>query len=158
MPFTPPRWVNRLTALVLHTPGLQRLVGRATALITFTGRTSGATYTTPVTYVRRNGTILLTCHESRRWWRNLADRPRVRLRVAGKQVNGTALIHHNDDEAPAYLRAFAEGRPSTARAWGLARDETGRLDERALRDRLVDTVVVEVSLDRPESDGSGAAG
>ncbi len=148
--FTPPSWLNALMRTMLRTPGLQRLVGRRTALVTFTGRRSGRTYTTPVSYTRRGDRVVLTAHRSRRWWRNLETEPRVRLRLAGRDVAGTAAIEQGHT-ALGYLVEFLEGQPMVARALGvdLVRGNADPMQAEAL---LADTVVVVVDVSPPPGD------
>jgi deazaflavin-dependent oxidoreductase (nitroreductase family) len=130
---------------LLRTPILQRVFGRGTALITFTGRRSGRDYTTPVSYSRRNGRVLLTAHESRQWWRNVAVKPRVRLRLAGEEFNATARIERGrvglDD-----LVEFYQDQPLVARASGVRRGEDGKPDVQHVKRALDDTVVVVADL------------
>lgn len=144
-PFTPPGWLNAVTRTVLRTPGLERLVGRSTALITFTGRTTGRSYTTPVTYTRRGERVIMTAHPSRQWWRNLQAHPQVELRLAGVVVGGTARVVTRDGAFTA-LTSFFEDQPMAARAAGLKKDATGTFDRQGLEDHLTDTVVIVVDL------------
>ena len=147
-PRTPPGWLNALMRMLLHIPGLQRWLGRSTALITFTGRRSGVSYTTPVTYTRHNHEAILTAHESRQWWRNLETQPRVALRLAGSSHHGTARILR-DDKALPYFVEFLEDQPVAAKASGVKLDEHGRPNIAEAKAGLNDTVVVVVDLDRP---------
>lgn len=55
---------------ILRSP-LHGLVSNNLMLITFTGRTSGKTYTTPVNYVRDGETLIVLSHTDRTWWKNL---------------------------------------------------------------------------------------
>ncbi len=144
-PFTPPGWLNAVTRTFLRTPGLERLVGRSTALVTFTGRKTGRSYTTPVTYTRRGDRVILTAHPSRQWWRNLQARPHVGLRLAGVTFAGTARVAPRDGALTA-LTSFFEDQPMAARAAGLKKDATGTFNTQDLEDRLTDTVVIVVDL------------
>jgi deazaflavin-dependent oxidoreductase (nitroreductase family) len=147
-PRTPPLWLNRLMVRMLRTPGLQRLVGRGTALLTFTGRRTRRTYTTPVSYARAADRVIIVAHVSRTWWRNLADRPQVRLRLAGRDHTGSARVLHGDDAAAVdLLRTYMDQQRVTARAQGVTRDAEGRPRTDDLRRVLADSVVVEVRLD-----------
>jgi deazaflavin-dependent oxidoreductase (nitroreductase family) len=132
--------------LMLRTPGLQRLVGRSTGLITFTGRKTGTRYTTPVTYTRTDGRVIITGHQSRTWWRNLGDQPRVELRLAGHTVTGEAHLLREEEALPD-LVLHLKAQPMMARAAGVAPDASGRIDPSEARDVLADTVVVVVELD-----------
>lgn len=139
----PPRWLNTLMTGMLRTPGLQRLVGKGTLLLTFTGRRSGTEYTTPISYARSDGRILMMCHPSRQWWRNLADQPVVRLRIAGNEVTGTATVLDGEAAAAALMTFFA-AQPTLARAVGVRRGPDGRPDPDDVEAQLDSTVVVAV--------------
>jgi deazaflavin-dependent oxidoreductase (nitroreductase family) len=148
--WTPPPWLNGMMTQILRTPGLQRWVGRTTALLTVEGRRSGRLYTTPVSFVRQGDRVVLTTHSSRRWWRNLHDRPVVGLRLGGVDRTGTAHVLSRDDpRALEAFRDFMEGQPVIARAERIGRDETGNLRAEDLRRILVDTIVIEVRLVEP---------
>lgn len=145
--WTPPRWLNRLMAAMLHTPGLERLVGRGTALLTFTGRRTGRTYTTPVSYARLDDRIILSGHVSRTWWRSVAARPQVWLRLAGREYRGTARVLTGDDpDAVDLLDVYLERQRMTARALKVGWSSAGGHDPADLRRVLADTVIVEVRL------------
>ena len=131
--------------LMLRTPGLQRLTGRSTALLTFTGRKSGKSYTTPITYVADDGRVILTCNERRQWWRNLADRPAVTLRLAGRTVTGQARVLRGPSALP-FLIVFWQAQPMIAKRSGATFDASGRIDAASVEARLADTVVVVVDI------------
>ena len=143
---TPPRWLNSLMRLMLRTPGLQQLVGRSTALLTFVGRRSGKTYTTPISYAQQGDRVILTCHTSRQWWRNLGSNPRVQLRLAGKDILGEAFVVDGDVALELFL-AFIRKQRMVARASGIS-FESGTPNEKQAAAALEDTVVVSVRLDR----------
>lgn len=153
---TPPRWLNGLMGLMLRAPGLQRLPGRSTALLTFTGRKSGTIYVTPISYVRDGDSVILTCHRSRQWWRNIASRPEVQVRLAGTDYAGTARVVRDDDALSRYIE-FLENQPRIARASGVDLDPSGRANPEKANAALVDTVVVVVDLEaRSPQDSAGA--
>lgn len=144
-PRTPPDWLNSLTSVMLRTPGLQRLAGRSTALITFTGRTTGKTYTTPVTYTRDGEGVIMTAHVSRQWWRNLDAHPEVELRLAGEAVTGRAEVLRGDDALPDLI-TYYQDLTTVAKAAGIPSDAAGRIDPADAAAHLTDTVVVRVRL------------
>lgn len=147
--FTPPPWLNRLMRILLTTPGIQRIVGRGTALLTVTGRRSGRTYTTPVSYARDADRVIVTSHRSRVWWRNLADRPRVRIRLAGATRTGTArLVDTDAPEATELLDTYLAQQRMAARAYGATPDRDGRFDADAVAQILAESVLIEITLDR----------
>ena len=97
--------VNPAMRLLLRSP-LHGLVSRSLMLITFKGRVSGRSYTTPVRYVRDGATI--RCHTSRdaNWWLNLKQEPTVVLRIRGCDVVCSARVIDDD---PATVRELLAG-------------------------------------------------
>jgi deazaflavin-dependent oxidoreductase (nitroreductase family) len=104
-------------ALVLTSP-LHRLLSGRYALLEFTGRRTGARYRTPVTYVGDGQLVLLSTDPP--WWRNLEDRPQVRLRLRGREVEGRARVVTEDHEAAQVLGALVRAVPGYRRPAGLA--------------------------------------
>ena len=145
--WTPPRWMNRSMSGMLRTPGIQRLVGRSTALLTFTGRTSGRQITTPVSYLERGGRIVVTGHHTRQWIRNIAANPRVELRLQGRVRSGTATVLDDPDAALDDFVAVLEAQPAVARLSDVAIDDAGHADRAAAREVLDYTRVVSIELD-----------
>lgn len=90
------RLINAVPSLVLASPA-HGVLSRRYALLEFTGRRSGRTYRTPVAYVREGSRVLLSTDSL--WWRNLADRAVVRLRLRGHVVTGSARVVNDDQEA-----------------------------------------------------------
>jgi deazaflavin-dependent oxidoreductase (nitroreductase family) len=130
---------------MLCTPGFQRIVGRSTCLLIFTGRRSGRSYATPISYVRDNGRAILTCHPSRQWWRNLDARPDVTLRLQGRDTAGVARVVQ-DPEAVDLLEVFLEGQPLIARSLGMKRRRGERFSPADLKKARRETTVVAVDL------------
>jgi deazaflavin-dependent oxidoreductase (nitroreductase family) len=143
--------MNAVMKAMLRAPGVQRLVGRAFALITVTGRRTGTRYTTPVSYDRQDDTVTIVTKVVRTWWRNLEVNPGVELRLAGRQYTGNARVSIDDPTALSALLAFLEHRPSDVRMYGISMTDDGRPDERQARQVLPHVVVITVTLDRPTS-------
>ncbi len=133
---------------MLRTPGLQRLIGRSTCLLTFTGRRTGRTYTTPISYVRDGNEVVLTCPPSRQWWRNYATHPKVFVRLGGQDFAGRARAVEGE-EATEALAVFLAKQRMIARSMGLGKagPEGYRLVD--ISAASADTIVVLVSLTRP---------
>lgn len=144
--YTPSKWANRAMTLMLKTPGIQRVVGATTALLTYTGRRSGQPVTMPVSYIRKDNRLILTGHRTRVWWRNLEVNPEVTLRLAGKTVNGYARVSVADEDTLGYLTEFLEAQPVVARMAGVAIDESGKADLEDVRAVNSYTAVVVVDL------------
>ena len=125
-PRTPPKFLNQLMALLLRSP-LQGPMGRQFVLLTFTGRKSGKTYTTPLGYTRQGNTVVLFTDHA--WYKNLQENPSVTLRLQGKQVQGLAEVIHDDKEKIAQeLTSFVRQLPNAARAYNVTLDASKQPD------------------------------
>ena len=141
-----PGWLNAMMKLFLKTPGLQNILGKPIALLSFTGRRSGRSYTIPISYERRGDTVLMLTKRTRSWWRNFEDQPGVELRLAGRVFTGTAEAHVGTDQDLDEVAAFLSTRPQDAKAYGVARRSDGSLDPQDIRTHLPRTVVIHVHL------------
>ncbi len=75
-----PPFVNRAMKLVLRSP-MHGLVSKTVLLISFHGRKSGKTYTTPVSYSQNGDQVVIFTHAA--WWKNLRSGAPVTLRLRG---------------------------------------------------------------------------
>lgn len=145
--WTPSAWLNGLMTLMLKTPGLQRLVGKSTVLITFEGRSSGREITTPLSYVADGDRIIVTGHRTRQWWRNLVANPEVGLRLAGEERRGMSSVMVDPDNALADYVLVLEAQPAVAKIAGVPLDEEGKADREKALEVLVYTVVVSIKIE-----------
>ena len=60
------------------------LLSGSVMLITFVGRKSGQTFSTPVRYIRHEGAIRCFTASTNKWWRNIRGGADVTLLVQGK--------------------------------------------------------------------------
>ncbi len=144
--WTPPKWVNSMMTAMLRTPGLQRLLGRRTALLTVTGRKTGKRYTTPVTYFREEDTVLVVTRRVRTWWRNLDTNREVELRLAGRPYQGRARLRVGDRAGLDDLSAFLEHRRRDAKAYGIGFTTDGHIDEDQALAVLPYLVIIRITL------------
>lgn len=153
MPGTPPDWVNRMVALMLRTPLVQRVVGKTFALLSVTGAKTGQRYTTPVQYLTHDGEVVVLSQRTRTWWKNVRSRPEVEMRIEGVRTAGLARIA-SDEEAHSVLAECLQRAPRVAKFYGLEVDadgvvgdeEVGRLLER-VKVIVVTPQPIEVSLE-----------
>ncbi len=118
---TVPPIVTQTMKIVLRSP-LHGVVSNTLLLITFTGRKSGRTYTTPVSYSRHGDTVYIFTHA--RWWKNLDKGTPVTLRIRGQEVRGLAEPIAEDKQAVAAgLMAHLRKVPSDAGYYGVRFDE-----------------------------------
>ncbi len=82
---------NPLVKFILRSP-VHWVMSHNTLLLTFTGRKSGQTYSTPISYARTGQVITLVTSRKHGWWKNMqAPRP-VTVHMQGHPHPGTAHI------------------------------------------------------------------
>ena len=118
---TVPPLVTQAMKLVLRSP-VHRMVSKTVLLITFTGRKSGKTYTTPVDYSQDDDQVTIFSHEN--WWKTLRNGAPVTLRVRGRELQGLAEPVAEDKQAVAAgLTAHLRKVPSDARYYAVTFDD-----------------------------------
>jgi deazaflavin-dependent oxidoreductase (nitroreductase family) len=119
---TVPPFVNRAMKFVLRSP-VHALVSKTVLLITFTGRKSGKTYTTPVSYSQTADGVTIFTHAA--WWKNLRRGAPVTLRIRGREFQGVAEPVSEDKQAIMdALSNHLRQVPSDARYYSVTFDET----------------------------------
>ncbi|WP_326549322.1 hypothetical protein [Micromonospora sp. NBC_01813] len=76
-----------------------RLVQRHITIVTYTGRRSGRTFSTPVGYRRTAGTVTIAVKlpDAKKWWRNfLGDGGPLSLHLDGVNRPGHAVARRDD--------------------------------------------------------------
>ena len=94
--------VNAPVAAMTRSPRLGRFVGRAFAMVTYTGRRSGRTISLPVGYRRRGDEVLINVAmpDAKSWWRNfLGEGGPVTLTLDGRDVPGHAVATRDEHGA-----------------------------------------------------------
>jgi deazaflavin-dependent oxidoreductase (nitroreductase family) len=141
---TIPPYVNSAMKFVLRSP-VHGMVSKSILLITFTGRKSGKTYTTPVSYSQNGDQVTIFTHAD--WWKNLRDEAPVTVRIRGKELQGLAEPVAEDKQAVAAgLIEHLRKVPSDARYYRVTFDEHGypRADEVEIAAQT--TVMVRIRL------------
>lgn len=136
---TIPPYVNQAMKLILGSP-VHGLVSKSILLITFTGRKSGKTYMTPVSYSQDNGQVTIFTHAN--WWKNLRGGAPVMLRVRGRELQGIAKPIADDKQViTTGLMEHLRMVPSDAKYYGVTFDDNKnpRVDE---IEKAVQTVVM----------------
>jgi deazaflavin-dependent oxidoreductase (nitroreductase family) len=121
---TIPPIVNKIMKFVLRSP-VHGLVSKTVLLITFTGRKSGKTYSTPVSYSQHDDQVYIFSHAA--WWKNLRSGTPVKLRIRGRDLQGRAEQPVAEDKqvVAAGLTAHLQKVPSDARYYGVTFDDRG---------------------------------
>ncbi len=98
------------------------IVSKTILLISFTGRKTGQTYTTPVSYSEHDGQVTIFTHAA--WWKNLRGGAPVTLRMRGRDVQGLAEPVAEDKQAvAAALLEHLRVVPADASFYGVTYDE-----------------------------------
>lgn len=111
---------NALVGGVLRSP-LHRTMSRSLLLLTYRGRRTGKEYTIPVGYARYADDELVVIAGrpgGKTWWTNMRGSLPVRVRLAGKELQGEARLVTGDDAVPR-LAAYLAKDPRAARALGI---------------------------------------
>ena len=127
LPGTPKPWMNSAVMTLLRTPGLRSAIGRTFLILTVTGAKTGKRYTTPVQYVRDGDRLLVLSQRTRRWWRNLAERPEVEITMRGETIRTVAHLAEGEEEREAIATTLRRN-PRTAKFYGVAIGDNGEPD------------------------------
>jgi deazaflavin-dependent oxidoreductase (nitroreductase family) len=139
-----PPWVNTTMRTILRSP-FHGAVSDKILLITFTGRRSGKTYSTPVSYTRHNGELLVFTHGT--WWKNLRGGAEVKVRVQGKELQGRAEPIDGDAAAIAEgLALHLRHVPGDARFYHVRIDANGVPDAGDIQRAVGGTVMIRIKL------------
>lgn len=122
------------------------LTSRNIVLITFTGRKSGKSYTTPVNYTQDGNILRITSSTDRQWWRNLKANPEVELHLRGKAVRGTAQVFEELEEVADELAQHLFIFPQAARFFGVGTLEDGSFNRDDLLKASQGRVMVQIRV------------
>ena len=106
---------NPIVAAILRSP-LHAAMSNSTMLLTFSGRKSGRTYTTPVNYVRDGDELLVVGSRGHSWWKNLRGDAVVSVRVRGREMRSEAKAFEGE-AAEEGLLAVLRAVPAYRRYW-----------------------------------------
>ncbi|HEY3345739.1 MAG TPA: nitroreductase/quinone reductase family protein [Anaerolineaceae bacterium] len=141
---TVPPIVNRAMKFVLRSP-VHGMVSKTVLLITFTGRKSGKTYTTPVSYSQSADQVSIFTHAA--WWKNLRSGAPVSLRIRGQEFQGLAEPVAADRKAiSAGLTAHLKQVPSDARYYGVTFDDHQNPSAAEIEKAVQTVVMIRVRL------------
>jgi deazaflavin-dependent oxidoreductase (nitroreductase family) len=138
-------WYNPLLTMILRSR-LHPLLSGNTLALTYTGRKSGRTYTTPVNYIRDGDRLLATSYRTRTWWRNLRGEVPVSLRLQGREVQASGLAIENETAVTEALSACLSKVPGWARYFKVRLDTNGQLDRNDLARAAKERVMIQFHL------------
>ena len=141
---TIPPIVNSTMKFVLRSP-MHGIVSKTVLLITFTGRKSGKTYTTPVSYSQSDDQVTIFTHAT--WWKNMLNGTPVSLRIQGREFQGLANPIAEDKQAVAAgLADHLRKVPSDAKYYGVTFDEQGNPRSEEVEKAVQSVVMVGIRL------------
>jgi deazaflavin-dependent oxidoreductase (nitroreductase family) len=121
------------------------MVSKTILLITYTGRKSGKSYTTPVSYSQSGDQVFIFTHAD--WWKNLLSKPQVTLHLQGREVQGVAEPVAEDKEAVATgLVEHLRKVPTDASFYGLKLDEHENLKAGEVEKAVQTVVMIRIRL------------
>ena len=119
-------------------------------LITFTGRKSGKTYTTPVNYFAAedaNGPYYATTSlAQRKWWRNLRGGAPVTVRIKGRDYRARAEAFESQEQVARGLLEFIQKNPKYAGYFQLTINENGQPNPAEAFDRAAGKVLIKTRV------------
>jgi deazaflavin-dependent oxidoreductase (nitroreductase family) len=136
--------LNKTMKFILRSP-LHRVVSKFILLISFTGRKSGKTYTTPVSYSQENDQVTIFTHAT--WWKNLRGGAPVTLRIRGRELHGFAEPVAEDKQAiAAELMAHLRKSPFDAKFYDVTFDDQGNPRAEDIEQAVQSVVMIRVQL------------
>lgn len=141
---TVPPFVNSAMKFVLRSP-IHGLVSKTVLLITFKGRKSGTTYTTPVSYSQSGNQVTIFTHAD--WWKNLRGDTPIALRLQGRELRGLAEPVFEDEQLIADgLAAHLRKVPSDAGYYSVTLDEQGNPSVEDIEKAVQSVVMIRIRL------------
>ena len=139
------RYFNPVARFALATRLHAMMSGRL-MLLTFIGRKTGRSYTTPVSYVSEGGSVLVPAGGA--WWRNLIEGKKARVRLRGASHAVTAEVIREPVAVAHVLGRMLAANPAISAFTGIWPGPDGRPDRKALERELHrGFVVVRLRLD-----------
>jgi deazaflavin-dependent oxidoreductase (nitroreductase family) len=141
---TMPPMLNRTMKFMLRSP-LHGVVSKSILLITFTGRKTGKTYTTPVSYSQTDDQVYIFTHAN--WWKNLHPDTPIGLHIRGRRLQGLPeTIVEDKNAVAAGLTAHLRQVPFDARFYEVALDDNGNPDLADVEKAVETVVMIRVQL------------
>ena len=136
--------LNKAMKFILRSP-LHGVVSKYLLLINFTGRKSGKSYTTPVSYSQQDDQVIIFTHAN--WWKNLRGGAPVTVRIRGRELQGLAEPIAEDKQAVAAgLMEHLRKSPFDARFYDVKIDENGNSNTEDVKKAVQTVTMIRVQL------------
>jgi deazaflavin-dependent oxidoreductase (nitroreductase family) len=121
------------------------MVSKSILLITFTGRKTGKTYTTPVSYSQYGDQVTIFTHAD--WWKNLRGGASVTLRLRGRELQGQAVpVSEDKQTVAAGLMTHLRKVPSDATFYAVTFDDHKSLRTEEVEKAAQTVVMIRIQL------------
>lgn len=135
---------NAIMKGILRSP-LHGMVSKSILLISFTGRKSGKTYTTPISYSTQGEYIVLVTNGN--WWKNLRGGAPVGVRLRGQDRNGFAEAIAEDHTAITEgVQRHLEQIPGDAKFYGVSLDANRKPDPEQVAQAAQKLILIRIRL------------
>lgn len=114
-------WFNPMMTWLLKSP-FHTFISKNTMLISVTGRKSGKTISTPTNYLRDGNMLWVISWRERKWWKNLRGGAKVRILLAGKNVEGRGQVIEDEKAVSQSLLDYYQKVPQYAKYVGIGLD------------------------------------
>jgi hypothetical protein len=131
---------------ILRSP-FHAMLSKNTLLLSFTGRTSGKRYTTPVNYAPVGDEFLVFSRKDRTWWRNLRVGAPVVFRLQGRTITGWGVAFEDEAEVESGLLTYLQAVPNFAKYFEVRLDEEGRPNQEDIAQAAQPRVLVKLKRD-----------
>ncbi len=139
--------LNPVVTGLLRSP-LHGIASANLCVLSYRGRRSGKSFTTPLSFMRDGSTVRLLSSHNTRWWNNFLDGPvDVEIEIARETFRGKARTTVEDSEAfRDGIRDFLTAVPRDARVYGIKLDANRKPREEDIASAAGHVVVVEIEL------------
>jgi hypothetical protein len=126
---------------IVNSP-LHPILGERFAVITFSGRKTGKTYSIPINVTPVEGVLTTISLRGRTWWRNLRGGQPASLRRNGSRLEVRTETVEAPEEVTAGLAAFLRLFPGDAKYFNIRCSPDGEAEPEELEHAAVDHVLV----------------
>jgi deazaflavin-dependent oxidoreductase (nitroreductase family) len=102
------------------------VVSKGLMLVTVTGRKSGRPISTPINYLCEGNTLWVISWRERKWWRNLRGGANVRVRLAGRSVEGRGQVSEEEKAVAQDLFHYYKKVPKLAKYVQIGLEASGQ--------------------------------
>ncbi len=139
-------FINFAMKLLLRSP-LHFFVSSNILLITFRGRHTGRTFTTPVRYMKEGNKVMLFSSPQANWWKNLRGGVDVSVTISGEELACRATLLETDaDSKLRIFRSYLETYPGDAVYHGLKPSRRKPHSEDTLQAVIDKVAITEITL------------